>query len=406
MHVRDDNKIIILLILLCFVIRISYIFLYTSPEEYIVTDMGYYDKSADAIVNGRPIWAPTFYSPAFYLLLSIVYSILKLVGLYGLKYQIIPVLNCLLSSLTVFFVYKITEKLSSNREAFMAGIIYCFYYPLIYLNIFIISENFFMPLFLASLYIIICKSGTNDYRWTILLGILLGLSSIIRLNLIFFIPLFLLWYVKNSVGKKNIIILSLVLFLIISSQILYNYYMSGGRIMLSSLGGLHFTVSWCDITKLEYSKDGQFMYVIPPANIDYPEKKVVTDVEFSNQLYYYRMGLDCIRNKPSNIFYNLKQVYRLFESHIFPRFSNVKWYAELFKIFRMLDYLVLIPFSLLSIYCIKQKDRKFLVFFGLLFASLFLLIYLLAVGEERYLIPYKTIFIILGSIGLYGFIKN
>ncbi|MFH1056070.1 MAG: glycosyltransferase family 39 protein [Candidatus Altiarchaeota archaeon] len=404
-----DWHIILALILLSLAVRVAYIYPFTQPANYVVSDMVFYDGHADDLLNNRKSWAPTFWPPSYYIFLSWVYYVLKALGLYGQKYMLLPFVHALMSCLSPFFIYRITEKIASRKAAITACLIYAVFYPLIYLNVFILSENLFLPLLAASLYIIVCKLDAGKKTWFVISGLTLSLAAVTRPPLILFTPLFLAWhYHYNKGGLKGLALFLAAFMAVLSLHSLYSYEVTGGKsLSISTNGGPNFVLTWCDLREIGYRTNTEFAHFISPGNIDYPEsRKVITNVQFTNQTYYYLMGLDCIKKNPSRIVSNIKQIFKVFHSYLFPRFSSVTGYETLFLIFKLFTYGMLIPLSLISFMYVAKENRKHVILLLLLVASLLIVVYVQAVGEERYLIPYEVAFIILGSVGFWGLVNK
>jgi hypothetical protein len=395
----DWRWFLLLLIAASFTSKVAYILLFTQPQEYLCCDMSVYDNHAMNILNGEKMWEPTLWSPAYQLFLAAVYYVFKFFGLFDYRRLLVPVLNCLMSSVTVFFVYRITEKLSNSRSAMLAAAIYAFFYPITYLNIFLLSENLFIPLFLAFIYVAVCKldggiSGPVS-------GLLLGAAVVVRPTPLLFAPFYFVWYAYYFRQYRQVILSAGVFLLILLMSAAYNYTLTEGKVLslTTTNGGVVFALSWCDLKGIRYDIPGWAGEIYPPVNGNYVDKTLVrTDVGFLNQSYYYQMGLECIEKDPLVLLWNFKQIGRLFDSVLFPRWDSVTWYRCFITFSKIFTYFVLLPFSMMSYWYVSRKNRKYLYLLAALILTLFVVVYAQSVGEERYLIPYEIIFIILGGI--------
>ena len=391
------------MIAVSFTVKAAYILVLTEPQSYIVSDMGIYDRHAIQTLKGERMWEPTHWSPAYTLFLAAVYYFLKLVGLFEHRLLLMPVLNCLMSSVSVFFVYQTAKRLSNADSALLTAAIYAFFYPITYVNIFLLSENLQMPLLTGFLYLVICKLD-KKMSGHILAGLLLGTAVVVKPLLLLYMPVYVIWYAYHTRSYRQLTVFAGAFLLVLFLQAAYNYNLTGGKVLSisSSSGGSAFALSWCDLKTIRYrTPGGSWGWITPPAHLGYEADKVaVTNVGFSNQSYYYRMGLNCIEKNPPMLVWNLKQIWRLIDSRMFPVFNTVTGYKWLLYISKLFTYLVLLPFSLASYNLLKKDDRKYFHLLAALIASFFASVYLQAVGGERYFVPYQVAFIILGGIGL------
>jgi len=402
----DEEPFVLFMMLLGFIIRILYIFIFTTPQDYLLSDMGGYDERACQMVEGQEILCPTYWPPFFHIFLSWVYRPLKLLGMLQYRTGIFIVLMALLSVMTNWALYRISLKLFSKRVAQIVLGIVTFWYPLIYLNVFVLSENIFIPLLYIGLYILVC--GKQSVKNAVALGVLWSAAFLARPIFMSFIPLFLLWAFYHRFGWKYILSFLSTVLVIVFMMVSFNISTTEGREKtLSSGGGVNFALTWCEAKSIEYHLDGYGYSFIPPATVNYPEnKRIVTNVPFYDQRYYYQMGLNSIKRDPKVLFRNLKSIFRLFHSHMFPHWGNIFLGFQLIQLFKVLNVLFLV----LSIATILRVRRgklpmeraciKYVSLFVLLFFSLLIAVYLQNPGEERYLIPYVPLFIILGAPSL------
>lgn len=113
------------------------------------------------------------------------------------------------------------------------------------------------------------------------------------------------------------------------------------------------------------------------------------------------MGLDCIKKNPEILLKNFYSAIKLFHSHLFPTIGNVAYWENfratfkfLIGLFLLFDLLAILGFLTKKIQ-ISKETEKYLCLMLLIVLSLPIIIYLQNVGEERYLIPYQPLLIIL-----------
>ncbi len=398
-----EEPFLVSMLILGFILRVLYIFIFTSPQNYLTSDMGGYDGRACQLIRGEELAWPTYWSPFFHIFLSWLYRPLLLLGMIRYRVEIYIVLMAVFSVATNFALYKISLRLFSRNAARIVLTAATFWYPLVYVNIFILSENLFIPLMYTGLYVLACKK--HDSWNAALLGLLWSVAFLARPIFIPFIPVFVIWMLCYRFGKKYILVFSAAVLSVALLMMSYNISSTHGREKsLSSGGGVNFALAWCDAKSIECRYGGLNFYFGPPAHINYPDsRKIATDVPFYNQSYYYRMGLTCIAREPLILLRNLRSVFRVFHSLMFPRFGNIYGGYELTQLFKFLN-LVFLALSAVTIMRMRRGSlntdgvcNRYAYLLALMFLSMLLAVYLQNPGEERYMIPYAPLLIMLGS---------
>jgi len=391
------------LLFLGFLLRLFYIFSFTIPKNYLWSDAGTYDEHAMRMANGIHIALSTYWPPFFHIFLSWIYRPLIWLGLEQQRITIDIVLFSLFYIIGFWCIYQIAKKIFlSKKIADILLLALVLWYPFIYMNALIMSENLFFPLFFLGLYFLIIKPQTKFNG--IIMGLLWGVAVITRPIFILAIPFFLIWGYKNKINFKFLFNFTVATGLIIASMMIFNFFYTGGREKsVSSSGGFNFAMTWCDTKSVKYTNaDGYWYWFASAANIDYPDEKAIsTTVPFENQGYYYQIGMDCIKKNPVIIIDNLFSIKKLFHSHLFPTTSDMTGW----EFFRFIFKVIVIGLFALSIYSfigikkgwikIKNEIEKYLWLFALIILALFITIYLQNVGEERYIIPYSPLLMIL-----------
>jgi 4-amino-4-deoxy-L-arabinose transferase-like glycosyltransferase len=399
------------LLIFGFLLRLFYIFVFTKPESYLWSDAGEYDNRALQMAKGIHFPFSTYWPPFFHMFLSLIYRPLIWLGLENQRIKIDIIIFALLYIVGFWCIYQITKKLFSKKIALIVLTILILWYPFIFLNYLVMSENLFFPLFFLGLYFLV-KNSTSPYTgfW---LGLFWGIATITRPILLLFLPIFIIWALYYKINRRLILNFVLATAVIIALMSIFNfYYTKGAEKFISSSGGFNFAMSWCDTKSVEFHKDGWSFGFGSAANIDYPaDKKIVTDVPFENQGYYYKMGLICINEHPFRIIQNLSSIRKLFYSHLFPTTSDIKNWETFRLLFKILTGIAFVCGLLTIVGLLTGKikfdktNKKYLYLFALIIASLFITIYLQNVGEERYIIPYSPLLIIL-SIPFFSFLLD
>lgn len=397
-----------LYILLVFglLLRLAYIFLFTKPESYLWSDPGAYDSWALMFAKNQHIVFSTYWPPLFYIFLSFIYRPLVWLGLESWRIKIDIVIFALFYIAGFWCIYQIVKKLFSEKIALIVLAVLIFWYPLIFLNYVIMSENLFFPLVFLGLYFLIVKPlKPSTGLW---LGLFWGTALLTRPVFALFLPLFVLWSLYYKIDRWLLVNFIIISALIIGGMMLFNSYYTkndvggGTEKSISSNGGVGFAMLWCDAKSIEFSNKGYSFGFGPPANIDYPNnKRIFTTVPFSDQKYYYKMGLSCLKQHPERLATNISSISKLFQSHLFPTVGGVAGWESFRLIFKILTGLLFIC-SLATITGLAtgwlkadKNIKKYFFLFALIILSLLATVYMQNVGEERYFIPYAPLLIIL-----------
>ena len=208
-----ENKFIVFIFLFSFIIRLGVILLVDTP---IISDFKMMYDAALEIVNGTDSYKSMGYFITWgYQMGHVLYQafLLNIVN----SVFFLKIVNCIITSLTVVFVYLISKRICSERSAKISSILYSiFLFPLL-LNT--VLTNQFLPvlLILIALYILL---NINFKKKIVIssavVGILLGLSNIFRsetIVIVFSILLYFVFLFITKVDWKKLIISFLIIFM-------------------------------------------------------------------------------------------------------------------------------------------------------------------------------------------------
>lgn len=252
-----ENKFIIFLFLFSFIIRLGVIVLVETP---IISDFKMMYDAALEIVNGTDSYKSMSYFITWgYQIGHVLYQavLLNIINsVFFLKF-----VNCIITSLTVVFVYLISRRICSDRSAKISSVLYSiFLFPLL-LNT--VLTNQFLPvlLILIALYILLNINFKKKFIVSsVVVGILLGLSNIFRsetIVIIFSILLYFGFLFITKVDWKKLIISFLIIFM--------GYYVvfNGTSLLLKATGvspsGLDIlNSSWKFVVGFNYESNGMY----------------------------------------------------------------------------------------------------------------------------------------------------
>ncbi|MBI2026274.1 MAG: glycosyltransferase family 39 protein [Deltaproteobacteria bacterium] len=188
-------------VLLAFIIRFAYLFFFKNfkPELWELNTMAHNILSGKGMIY--QLWHIDYYAyypPVLPYLHAFIYWIsagsMAMLGLSIL----------FLSAVSAYLVYNIAQALfSSNKIAFIAGLLYAVHPGLIVYSSKASGDNFFIFCFLL-LACLLIRLDLNKKKHVLLYGLTLAIAFLSRSVFIIFVPLFILYHVlKYSNVKKT-----------------------------------------------------------------------------------------------------------------------------------------------------------------------------------------------------------
>ncbi len=248
-----EISIIIGIFVLAFAIRCIYLFeMRSSPLFDTPTmDAEYHDQWAQMILKGEEIHGGVFFrAPLYPYFLALIYRML------GRNFLAVRLIQFFIGSLSCVLVYWVGQKVFNRRVAAIAGVMASLYGVMIFFD-----GELLLPVLevfsglLVILAIIRAREKPSYRRW-ILGGMLLGLSALIRPNILLVGMVFFFWILIRSTGHGRIGIfrilgskamiyagcLALGTMLVILPVTLRNYVKGHDLVLISSQGGMNFYI--------------------------------------------------------------------------------------------------------------------------------------------------------------------
>ena len=186
----------IFLFIIALLIRlISIIYL----EVEVTDDFKMMLEASKSLVKGDLLFTNLWYFKTFsYQLGHVLYQaiLLKIIN----KVFFLKLINSLVTSLSIVFIYKITKKLFKEETARVVSFAYLFYLYPIYLNS--VLTNQFIPALIYLLVIYLIFNKENNIKLYIIIGLLLSIANFLRTESIVFI-LGIIIYNLITITKKN-----------------------------------------------------------------------------------------------------------------------------------------------------------------------------------------------------------
>ncbi len=252
-----ENKFIVFLFLFSFIIRIGVVLLVETP---IISDFKVMYDAALEIVNGTDNYKSMGYFITWgYQMGHVLYQAFFLSICNSVFF--LKIMNAIITSLTVVFVYLISKNICSERSANISSILYSiFLFPLLLNSV---LTNQFLPLLLIliAVYLLLRIDFKKKYIVRcVIIGILLGFSNIFRsetIVIVFSILLYFCFLFITKVNWKKLIISFLIIFM--------GYYVvfNGASLLLKatniSPNGLEIkNTYWKFVLGFSYDTDGMY----------------------------------------------------------------------------------------------------------------------------------------------------
>ena len=192
------HKLVLFLFFFSFLIRIGVVLWIDTP---VISDFKTMYEASLELLNGTTAYKSMPYFLTWgYQMGHVIYQTLLLAIINSITF--LKIINALVTSLTVVFIYLIGKELTNKKASFIISMIYSiFLFPLL-LNTVLTNQLLPMLLILIAIYLWIKKKKEN--KWTfIIIGILLGLSNILRSETIVIIIAFFLYTLFLMLKKEN-----------------------------------------------------------------------------------------------------------------------------------------------------------------------------------------------------------
>ena len=194
----SKHKIIIFLFLFAFVIRIGVILWIDTP---VISDFKTMLDASKELVNGTDAYKSMPYFITWgYQMGHVIYQAILLNIINSITF--LKIVNAIATSFTVVMIYLIGKELSTTKAAIIISIIYSiFLFPLL-LNTVLTNQLLPMLLILIAIYLWMKKKKENKLM-PVIIGILLGISNMLRSETIVIIIAFVLYTIFLMIKKEN-----------------------------------------------------------------------------------------------------------------------------------------------------------------------------------------------------------
>ena len=193
---------VVVLLLVALAIRVGYIWeIRNEPHTWAPpVDAGFHDQWAKRVAKGDLGDLPFFRAPLYPWLLGATYAV------FGDSPFPPRILQALLSTLTVWFIWRIGRRLFGPTAGWISGIAYALWGLSIYKTGELLIETLFIFLNTVALWLIVKYYRHGKWWQWGLIGLVLGFSAIARPSILIFVPVLILtlWLRSGSAINRRL----------------------------------------------------------------------------------------------------------------------------------------------------------------------------------------------------------
>ncbi len=367
-----NGRLILLLVLIALIPRA--LFLFQAVEvplfDSFYLDSASYDRWAQRLAGGEWMGERPFHmAPVYPYILGVYY---KLAGrdLLGVR-----VLQHLMGAMSAALIFLIGRRLFGRGGAWIAFILAAGYGPFVYFEGQLLASALGVFLGVLALWLLI-RSLQSEGKGIALAGLALGIGSVARPNLLFFMPLAAAWILVSEKNRFRKVLPYLGAFVIaLTPAAIHNYALSGEFILISSHGGISFYLGNNDFTQGTYVPPPEFAG--NPEAIDIYDSKRIAERESGRSLsskeiqgYWYGQSFEWMARRPGDFLKLLARKTLLYlNGYEIPLDVNYEFDRKLYPVFRILPVTMalIIPLALLGIPLAFRAEKRSLLLF--LFAA-------------------------------------
>ena len=380
-----------LLFSLALILRITMIFILNVPLEDDFKTMYnaalFLNKGDFSLIKGT-YFINFSYQIGYTLFLSLLLKICNSI-------IFVKIINSLITSFIVLFIYKIARIISSEKASKIVSLLYLlFFYPL-YLNNILTNQHIHLFIILIIIYLFLSKKLIK-YKWYYQIGIfafLLALSNVFRSEAIIYI-LSILMIVFIIINKNNYkeILKKISLFILIYFSLFSIFSFTTKLLGYSNTGLKNNTPLWKFYVGLSYKNNG--MYNVNDQNIFFKNNSKI----YQEKIFIKRIKQDYLKFP---VLFLKKEVILWTNTNwninLKNKFINTFLYKLLLDISSSILILILALF-LIGIVPNKKIDNKVIYIQIILFV--YYLVYLFIETSPRYGYNVQTILFIMASLGI------
>ena len=393
------HKQLIFILVTSFLIKIIYVFHFTDYKNYLFSDMGGYWGRAQERYDGGIFnlgqW--TAWVPFYHFYLAEVFKLLAFLHLFDHKLEIVLILNIIYSTISVYCLYFVSKQILKNdNHSLLVTLLYAFTYPFIYLNAFVLTENFAIPLLILSVCLLF---NCHEKKSALFInGLIFGIAVATRPSLLPVAISFFLYIIYATIpNRKSLLrgaVFALGFALIIFFTIVEISHISKGEVVgLCGNTGAVFFISQCKHHSIESHYNGYVFSIGPPLNWQHSDwSDYKTEHPLHDQSYFYKLGYECMKSNPHYLVESFKNLKTLFFNTLMPAVSSAASFDFFIKLSSYVIFFMTISLGFLY-FLIRDKvveTKKVLFLLSIPFCTILMSFFY--PPEQRYF--YSCVFVI------------
>ncbi len=284
---------------LTFVLKVFYVHQSSGSLQtnVLIMDAKYYDNTAQDIIGGNIMRREAFFmGPLYSYFLAVVYSV------FGRDFTVLRIIQAAGGAVTVVLTYLLGRRLFRPSTGLAGALLLTFYGAVTFYETQVLMMWMGALLNTLMLYLLVCTGPRAGWRAYILPGIVLGVSSLARANVLIFLPFVLAWIllVRDVTARwQKAVALTGAVVLAILPVTIHNYVVSRDFVPVTSNAGVNFFIGNSENATGIFYPPGDTDFVTDPTTRRYVERLLGRDLtpsQLSN--YWFGRAFDFIRDNP------------------------------------------------------------------------------------------------------------
>jgi len=228
-----ENKItfkkIFIIFIIGLILRLSYVVFVPQIDIKIGDSDSYSTIGRNIVTHGKyttdDIMPDIYWAPGYPFFISFIYK------LFGINNMGIRIVQAVLSSLVIIFIYFICARVFNKRIGMLSSLIVSIYPGFIGYSGLLLPQ--ILALFLLTLFILLIVKFDLKIYIDFILGLIAGYLCLVRSEFVLFMPILFLIIAKNSKKLKHLIIIFIIMCSMISIWSMRNYKVFGKFVLIS-----------------------------------------------------------------------------------------------------------------------------------------------------------------------------
>lgn len=233
--------------------------------------------------------------------------------LVGVNFQVVRMVQIMLSVFTGILIYLIAKKTFSQKVGMTSLLIYSFFWETSFMSLNLFSENLYWFFMSLAIYLLI-SDRLLGVKKVVLVGILLGLTALTRASALSLIIPISVWFVWKNLKLKSFLLLSIIVVMFLLTMAPWawrNYRIYGKLVPIYTGGGMNFWMGNYPDSGGSYNVPNE---EDPTQTPTLTQKGAAQEIEWDN--FYYRQALNYVWSSPlAALDTDLRKVFITFSVH-------------------------------------------------------------------------------------------